>query len=281
MTAISICFDMLQNLIVSDIIYRRVMDNIDFLRKLGLGELEAKLYISLLEMGKPISVRHLSERVGLKRTTTYLYIDSLLKKGLIVKAERDTKKEVVAINPKENLKALVDKQLQSIKTIKEQLPIILGQFDFHSHGDIEDTNIITYKGIVNTTKLYRQALDANEVRSYVKLVQIDNIFTDYIAEFTKAFEANKHLVMKEIIYDSSVQISVAQELSKLTDRYSYKIMPKELRFSSEDILIYDEKVAIFNFKEKLNCILIQSGVYYNNSKEIFDYIWNTLPNIHS
>ncbi|HEX8965543.1 MAG TPA: helix-turn-helix domain-containing protein, partial [Patescibacteria group bacterium] len=53
-----------------------------YLEQLDLSESEAKLYMSLLQTG-PISVRDLAIKVGIKRTTAYLYIDLLVEKGLV------------------------------------------------------------------------------------------------------------------------------------------------------------------------------------------------------
>lgn len=51
----------------------------------------------------------------------------------------------------------------------------------------------------------------------------------------------------------------------------------EMKLTAEDIIIFDGKVAIINVRDKITGVVIHNIDYYNNSKELFDYIWNTLP----
>lgn len=53
-------------------------------------------------------------------------------------------------------------------------------------------------------------------------------------------------------------------------------MPKDLELSSEDILMYDGKVAIINYTGKITSMVLHSRDYYNNSTELFDYLWKIL-----
>src|ERR1700733_1622730 len=100
------------------------MDNvIDYLKQLDLSDVEAKLYLTLLQSG-PTSVRDLAQTIDIKRTTTYFYIDQLVEKGLIIKLVRGSKK-LIAANEPQNLNALVDKKIESAKIVKEKFPEIL------------------------------------------------------------------------------------------------------------------------------------------------------------
>ena len=62
-------------------------------------------------------------------------------------------------------------------------------------------------------------------------------------------------------------------------RYSYKFIPEDLKLSSEDILMYDGKVAIVNYRGKVSSIVLQSADFYNNLKELFDFIWKMIPEV--
>ena len=57
---------------------------IDYLERLELTDIEAKLYTGLLESGE-ITVRELARKTGIGRTSAYPYIALLIEKGLIVK----------------------------------------------------------------------------------------------------------------------------------------------------------------------------------------------------
>ena len=72
---------------------------IEYLKQLDLSEIEAELYLILLNKG-PVSVRDLAEMSGIKRTTAYIYIDQLVDKGLVMKMVRESKRLVAANQPK-------------------------------------------------------------------------------------------------------------------------------------------------------------------------------------
>ena len=82
--------------------------------------------------------------------------------------------------------------------------------------------------------------------------------------------------MWEIIYDSDSTLEPAEEITASTDRYLYMYMPKHLKLSSEDILIYDDRVAIINYRGNNTSIVLHSKDFYNNLKELFDFVWEVL-----
>src|ERR1700734_1251596 len=100
------------------------MDKIvDYLKQLDLSDVEAKLYLTLLQTG-PASVRDLAQTIDIKRTTAYFYIDQLVEKGLIMKLVKGSKK-LVAANEPENLKILVEDKLESAKNVQQNFSTIL------------------------------------------------------------------------------------------------------------------------------------------------------------
>lgn len=56
----------------------------DSLQKIGLTDKEAKVYLSLLKFGEA-AVSDVAAEAGIKRPTTYLILDELRKKGLVIK----------------------------------------------------------------------------------------------------------------------------------------------------------------------------------------------------
>jgi len=66
---------------------------LEYLEQLDLSEIEAKLYLTLLETG-PTSVRDIAAAIGIKRTTAYLYVDQLAEKGLITKMVHSSRPQI-------------------------------------------------------------------------------------------------------------------------------------------------------------------------------------------
>lgn len=253
---------------------------ISFLKHLELTDGEAKLYITLLK-SEPITIRELASKTGIKRTTAYLYIDQLVEKGLIIKLVKGTRKLISATEPKDNLHVLIEKKIQTAKTIKENFPEILETINVSlpQTNHIENAEIKYLKGINAVRKIYEEAFNGKEIRAYVKVEDNPKLSSDNIKLFTEALKKNKKLKMWEIIYKSPA--AREQSINSLAKSYNYfyKFMPPDLKWSitSEDILIYDGKVAIINYKDKVSSIILSSPDFYNNSKELFDFIWKILP----
>ena len=250
---------------------------IDYLEQLELSDVEAKLYLKLLETG-PINMNDLAKAVGINRSTAYIYLEPLFAKGLVAKIVNKSKKQVAPTDP-EHLETLIDQRLAQTKALKEQFPTMLQEIKRSFPGVKETTNveITSYKGIHQARRIYVEALQADELRSYIRIDKTETLFPSNAAVFSKAFAENKNLKIWEIIYDPESSASPSKESRAQKSRYFYKYMPKGKKLSSEDILLYDGKVAIINFRGGKTSIVLQSHDLYNNLKEIFEILWSTLP----
>lgn len=254
---------------------------IKYLEQLGVSELEAKLYVSLLDTG-PMSVRGLAESIGIKRTTAYLYIDLLIEKGLVIKIVKGAQK-LVSPNPPDSLKYLVEKKLESAKLVQENFPTILKKInDLYPQVKASDeAEIKYYKGRNGVKKIYEEALKAKEFRSYVNIGLMYDNLPENSQLFAEALKNNKSLKMYELIEDSvrSREQTEFQTSNASHERYFYKFLPKEVRLHAADTLIYDGKVAIVNVGKKISGVVLHNSEYFYNSKELFDFNWRMLPEV--
>jgi len=250
---------------------------IDYLKQLDLSDVEAKLYLTLLQTG-PASVRDLAHTVEIKRTTAYFYIDQLVEKGLLMKLVRGSKKLVAANEPKE-LESLIEKKLKKADVIQQELPLVLQMLSTITPNESTNTDveIRSYKGVTNARRIYEESLKANEVRTFARIYnKVEQLFPNNTEVFINAFKNNKKLKMWEIIYDSDSTIEPSEDVLKTTDRYFYIFLPKNLKLNSEDILIYDGKIAIINYRGEKTSIVITSKDLYNNFKAIFNFVWQVM-----
>lgn len=254
-----------------------------YLEKLELTELEAKLYLALLESG-PITVRDLARKTGIGRTTSYPYIDLLMDKGLIMKIVKGVH-ILVSVTPlEESLHQIIEKKAKKVNSIQNEFPEIIQTIKtFLPVGnDIEDAEITYYRGKQGVKKIYDDALSGKELHLYVNLRELarlilpNNLGLD-VDLFERSLKKNKDLKIFEIISDTpaSVDDFTLDETSH-DGRYLYKYMPTSVGLTAPGILLYDNKVAIINGGAKLTCIVLHNPVYYINTKKIFDYVWSTL-----
>src|SRR3989344_3494554 len=97
---------------------------LDSLKKIGLSENEAKVYLALLELGSS-TAQQVAQKAELKRPTTYVQLESLMKRGLATSFEKNTKTMFRAEDP-EHLRQVLDKEKEEQKekagTLEKILP---------------------------------------------------------------------------------------------------------------------------------------------------------------
>ena len=94
--------------------------HLEELKNAGLSDNEAKVYLSALELGET-SIYRLAKKSGVKRTTTYLAVESLREKGLMNSYNRNKVAICYAENPKKLVEALDEKKKALDKILPELL----------------------------------------------------------------------------------------------------------------------------------------------------------------
>ena len=254
-----------------------------YLEQLELVPLESKVYLTLCEIGYA-TARDLSRKLGVARTSVYPPIDALIEKGLIMKVIKSSQPQFVVTPPKESLPALLEtlivKKNQDLKSMKDMLPRVTAELEtaYPQHTESTEPEVRYYKGKAGVKKIYEEALTAKELRSYANLSEMEGVFPGNLLLFVNAFQHNPHLTMYEIVEDSPASRKQTG-VSSLNKRYSYKFLPKEVTLHAADTLIYDGKVAIINIGNPITGIVFTNEAHYNNSKELFDFHWKTLPEV--
>ena len=256
---------------------------LEYLEQLDLSETEAQLYLKLLETG-PISVRDLAQTTGLKRTTAYLHVDLLVEKGLVMKIVKGSQKQVAANPPGESLEYLVKKKLETATAMNTGFPSMLEDItkSIPQSSDVTDAEIKYYKGKSGVKKIYEEALKAKELRSYVNPTIISKYMPENTPLFAEGVKNNSGITLYEIFEGSNLSQQEINEFTRFVkehDKYHCKILPKDITISAADTLIYDGKVSIINIGEQITGVVLVNAAYYNNSKELFDFIWKVLPNL--
>jgi sugar-specific transcriptional regulator TrmB len=254
---------------------------IDFLKHLDLSDGETRIYLTLLKTDA-LSIRELALKTGIKRTTAYLYIDQLIEKGLIIKLVKGSRKLVTATEPEKNLSILTEEKLRAAKHMQNELPDMLKTITSSISPAIDNTEaeIKYYKGKNGVKKIYEEILKAKEQRSFVDATKISEFFPENLALFNEALTANPSFKMYEIFQNSSKEkIKNYLNLAGKQKNYFYKILPEGFKLTSQDIIIYNNKVSIISFTNNVSGVVLQSLDLYNNFKSLFDVMWKLLPEI--
>lgn len=243
---------------------------IPLLEKAGFSDKEIAIYLALLEVGKG-TVAEIARKAGVGRTYGYTILDSLAAKGLASISGKEPKHEYVAESPRRLILLLEDELEQKKQTtneLKSMLPELIA-----SHSVEDRPKVRFYEGLKGMQEVYEDTLTAKEsvIRGYLKYDELHSTLKEYFPGYYKR-RAAKKLFGRAITTDTPL----ARERKKhdKDETREIRLVPKEKFDISPEINIYDNKVMIASWREKLG-IIIESGEIADAMKKIFDLVWET------
>ncbi len=228
------------------------------LEELGLTRNEAKIYLSLLKLGSaPVSeIAHLS---SLNRANMYNTINTLIKKGLLTFVIKNNVKYFMAVEPKKLMAYIKEKEdkLQKILPELEKIEQIPPRIDVEIFEGKE--GVKTFFMMLSKTK--------KEVVGFGVTGIVYEILEYYAPKIFKKLSENVNA--RYIAFNKAKQ----KEIIKLKNT-KFKFFPKETdNFATT--LIFDNYVAIFNFKDKPKVVLIKDKLISEGYRKYFEFMWLT------
>jgi len=242
------------------------MNTKEILKQYGLTEKEAKLYLTSVALGTA-SITELSNKANLKRPTTYIIIDELLKKHLLVKVPQGKK---IYYKP-EHPKILKQDLEERITQIDELVPHLTSLYKKSS----KNPKIKFYEGKEKIHRISEEIYKAKEIWAVFSVDKFLNVFTE------KDSEHFFRILIRHggIIYDLLEDTKKAREFAQAKHRFAVsevKFLPKDIKFAT-DILVYDNKVVMVSFTN-LTATVIEDKSIAKTQKQLLQLIWKSLPN---
>jgi len=235
----------------------------------GLSEKEAKVYMAALEIGRA-TADQLAKQAKIVRSTTYVQIESLMKKGLMSTYE-EGKKTYFAPESPEYLKRIFELKKKEFEVrereLNDFLPDLIRQFE----GAGDRPLVRFFDGKEGIISLREEALGAKNKTIYVMSSNdtLSNVFTrEERAAYTEK-RLRKGIITK-LIYTR--QEGKLPEAPPENTEQAY-ISPEKLPLET-DIIIFDGCVGIMTLKGKLLGVLIQSKEVQSSMLSIFNFLWD-------
>jgi len=231
------------------------------LQDAGLTENEAKVYLAALELGEA-TVYRIAKKSAVKRTTTYLAVESLKEKGLISEYSRNNVMICYAENPRKIVEMLEKKKDGVEKILPEMLAI---------------ANIIQKKPKIRFfegPEAYKEVFsDVLKYPDSEMLGTFNERFWDYEGYFTGHFmpERRKRRIWARILFKKCDQLKdIAQTGEK--NFFKAKLVASDKYNVEIEMVIYGgNKVGMVSYEEKI-AVIIESGKIYKTQKTFFEVI---------
>lgn len=235
--------------------------------KTGFSENESAVFLALLELGKG-TVSQITRKASLNRTTGYDILDSLVSKGLASVSGKEPKQEYNAESP-DKLVFILEKQAQEaenkISEIKKIIPDLKSIHNVRGRPKVR-----FYEGVNGLKDVYEDTLTSHEeILAYANVDQMHQTLLGYFPKYYKE-RTEKNISIRAIIPDSPVGRNRAGEDEK--EKRETALVPIEKYNFSPEINIYDNKVMIASWREKLG-IIIESAEIADAMKKIYELAW--------
>lgn len=231
------------------------------LENLGLTSKEAKIYLANLEIGSsPVSA--IAQNAKMNRVTSYDILEKLVQKGLVSFISKNKIKYFTAIDPE---LLIVDFKKKTLE-LEQALPDLK-----RLHGDTSHPQVHYFEGLEGIKHIYADTLTSKtEILNYCNSEEIRKFLPNYDKDYVQK-RVKKNIFLRGIAPNDQYGIDVQSHDS--SSNREIRLIPKDQFNFTNEINIYDDKVAIISFKNELIGMIIESAEVANTQRAIFKMVW--------
>ncbi len=237
----------------------------ELLRNLGLSLNEAKSYLAALELGSA-SAQEIAKKAGIIRTTAYSVLEGLVAKNFVFKTKEKRKSRYVAAAPENLLMKFANygRQLQS------RLPQLQAIYNAHR----TKPKVVFFEGKDGIKEMYRETVreKPSEILEY-NASFIFGAFPDYTPdEYVKDRKRENIRARRIAPDDENWRRHAARDKEELSVT---KLLSPEDFNPPVEINIYQDKVAIMSYEDKLGLVVESKGIA-KTMRQIYELLWKRL-----
>jgi len=231
------------------------------LSSLGLTDKEAKVYLAAIETGTQ-AVAKIAQAADINRVTTYDILEKLKQRGLVSYFTKKKIRYFTATKP--------ETLLEEFEKRTNDLRISLPKFK-RLTGETNHPRVRYFEGLEGIKAIYADTLTAkSEILNFSNSEEIRKQWPNYDKEYV-AKRAKKKIYLRGICPQDDASETVHSEDKKY--HREMKLVPSDQFYFTNEINIYDDKVAIISFKDELIGMIIESPEIASTQRAIFNNCW--------
>lgn len=238
------------------------MEITDVLKKIGLSNKEAQVYLALLELGLS-SVDAIAKKAGTKRPTTYLVLDDLQSRGLVSLVPRERKALYVAESPEQIGSEIARKQELLTRFLPELLAI------YNTRKDKPQVQL--FEGREGVTQVYNKVFSSPEIWFFATIRQVFAMFPEMEAMLKQKL-IKREIKVREILTRTPEDIKYLQSLPAV-DNYRGRLASKDTPEFLTDNAFFGDSVAFFSFSPKIFAVIITSVPIVKSLRALYELAW--------
>lgn len=225
-----------------------------YLQEIGLNEKEAAIYLALLQVDNA-SVIDVSKKTKINRSTVYVVLEGLMKKGLVSEAQIGKKVHYQA-EPPERLETFVERQKTMLEEQQKRLKDIIPQIKSVQRESGERPLVKYFDGkeaaYQDTSAFFSEGMEKEDTGYFVfNRDLIEEVFTS--KEIEDVAKKRPALNIKAVsIYNYSKNELQSDDLTDRT-RVDSAMFPIKC-----DMSVYEDRIEIVTLGKRVSSIFIQS-----------------------
>lgn len=236
------------------------------LQTLGLNEKESAVYTALLQLGRA-SAYSISEKSGLKKPTTYVVLEELIKKGLARRVPRVRKHLYMAQSPEQAF-AVAEEKLALAKSKLPELAAL-------AKGESTKVHTLYFEGVNGIKQLMEYRLKEMKGKEMIGFwatdANVDPALTSYFKDTWAPALKKYDITMRGVVpFDPS--LTTYREIDEKFGR-QMKTIPLAQYSSEVAIDVIGDVVHIQDYKN-LQGIALENADVAKTMREIFEMVWS-------
>lgn len=247
------------------------MINYQELKKIGLSDKEAKIYLTSLSRG-PETAPNLAKISNIVRPTAYVIIDSLIKKGLMSSYDQDKKTYFMAEAP-EHLLSLIRLQRNDIEEKEREIEKLIPELKEIANIKGEKPKVRVFEGKEGLKAVIESILNSKtkEIYSFIPLDRMFELFPEKEhSELMTKRRISKKIESKILYTNKKGPVGDESDPKKLRD--AVYIPENQFPFRC-GIDIYDKNIAMYTYKGKIIGVIIENEDMAETMRSIFKMAW--------
>jgi sugar-specific transcriptional regulator TrmB len=239
------------------------------IEKAGLSPGEAKVYLSLAELGLT-SVGAIVSKSGVSSSKVYSILERLIKKGLVSSISNEGIKQFKAEDPHQLFEYIEEKE-KELQNVKENLQKNMS-FLMQKINNSEKQAITTvYEGFKGMKSVFEKSLE--------ELKKGDNMYVSGISESTEEIRTYfLHYFKKQAkigfnvkaIFDETAKEKAKERKNRFTE---FRFMPKGIITPSTIVVYHNKTIIEVGNPNYTLTILINNKEIANSFKKNFELLW--------
>ncbi|MBI4022537.1 MAG: hypothetical protein HY372_04195 [Candidatus Andersenbacteria bacterium] len=245
------------------------------LKKLGLKDKEAAVYLSCLQLG-PSAVQQISRKAEVVRATTYVVLESLMSRGLVAKY-KEGKKTLFSGEPPRMLMRLLEKQRNNIDEQQHDLELLLPELQVLVKSSKGRPTVRYFDGLEGLRAIRREMLMYSQPNdTWYNFSPYDHLYAVLgVDEKSYARQRVAKKIRSKTIF-STKSVNLRRNLTTfygdtLTER---RFVSSEIFPSSSGMTIFRDRIAIGSFTGRIGGVIVESAEMADMMRRLFELAWS-------